>query len=1075
MAEEDSSDNTFSFDGHAVAPAAGAQSNSSQSIDTGGSDASELRPTLSRRTLVAPRGRQLSTVLPALEDRDNTPGKRRSSTQQSSPPMTPRVKAKPTSSNPPSPILDATPSGVGSFQQVNVPSSGSDIFTAYQCEISEYKSSLERATEEESVLQARLSEMAAYAEQQFNHLENTANHEMTSMVQQLTTLNSELLASQQEDEGATYRIEELERYMTMSNEAAAHLEFRYAQLRSEFKEQMGHTSAIMVHVGNDATASINQLRLELENAETIAKQEALAVNFANDRTCALHVEMLELSNQNLEMKHTMSTNVRRLENALHHADSYRDSIMKDFRNELRSENDRYEECEHHLAMEESQLQLQQVRNESLQMQLNTSESRSSDESIAKAGGMRDMRLMELRSELHMKQSLLDRMQQQLTESKNQYHELTCQQARRSSPSRSPHHSELHMEMYQKAIQDCDRMTKEKADLFREYRNTQKEVVDNEALIKTYQHNFDVLGKKYHDAIERLNFLSTHPKVTGELFDDLHDKIEDRDETIQTLNDKITKLEESTAQHQRHASKAISMLNDRRLVIQGATDYSIPESHLTDMHTMLGENRAEMEEMSNMISMLKLENQAAISSSQSGQMALVGSNSGANPRNECEEKCAKLKAEMEEMKQEKNSEVQALRESLRKMEERKDHYKNNFSQAEDRANDEEQEFRAEARAFEKLRNEYNANVLEMENMEKDKSKPSVSLREAEKISLQPWPKITELSSWKGSVVHEICIASGDRNHDDWKAWLAPCLVDQPDLQELAKTPEMRFQSIDAKFSSALRKIIENAGDKSMQVKYEMSMKNQMYGKHGEFIKGRELFAMILISFKSPDHTEVLYNSHHLYVFAYPGDDQLEAFYNKWLEIIYNMKFDDRPSDNSLRDTLFRKIEHSRLMNFDISRYRTFDEGNPEKTYDFLLKMIQGYIARGKQERLLKDRERTVKLSLSTSRTTPALEDAPRPAAPTKTKKEEAAAASSTDDPPKVKPKTKAKNDAASVLPTPHRRPMPTRITRKAREEKGDHRHPLTRRRFSAITSSTKVDAIKVTNVFTVIPKRSTMPR
>ena len=45
---------------------------------------------------------------------------------------------------------------------------------------------------------------------------------------------------------------------------------------------------------------------------------------------------------------------------------------------------------------------------------------------------------------------------------------------------------------------------------------------------------------------------------------------------------------------------------------------------------------------------------------------------------------------------------------------------------------------------------------------------------------------------------------------------------------------------------------------MQVKYDMSMKNQMYGKSGDFIKGRELFAMILISFKSPDHTEVLYN-------------------------------------------------------------------------------------------------------------------------------------------------------------------------------------------------------------------------
>ena len=444
-----------------------------------------------------------------------------------------------------------------------------------------------------------------------------------------------------------------------------------------------------------------------------------------------------------------------------------------------------------------------------------------------------------------------------------------------------------------------------------------------------------------------------------------------------------------------------------------------------------------------------------------------------PRNECEEKCAKLKAELDEMKQERNAEVRNLQDELRKMEDRKDYYKNNFSQAEDRANDEEQEYRAEAEAFEKLRNEYNINVKELENLEKDRSKSSVSLREAEKINLQPWPKTTELSSWKGSVVHEVCVASGDRNYEDWKAWLAPCLADQPDLEALAKAPDVRFQSIDAKLSNALRKVIENAGEKSMQVKYDMSMKNQMYGKSGDFIKGRELFAMILIRFKSPDHTEVLYNAHHLYMFNYYGDDQLEAFYNKWLDIVYNMKHDDRPSTNSLRDTLFRKIEHSKLMHFDISRYRTFDEGHPEKTYDFLITMIKGYIARGKQERLLRDRERAVKLSLSSTKTAPAPEDAEKPAAPIKTKKENEAAAH-----PQVILLSDLKQRRRVTLPQSSRHllrnPMPTRTIRKAKVGRGDHLHPLTRR-FSATTSSTKEDVTKVTNVFTVILKRSMMPK
>ena len=181
------------------------------------------------------------------------------------------------------------------------------------------------------------------------------------MAQQLQTLNSELLAAQQEDEGATCRIEELERYRTMSNEAASHLEFRYSQLTSEFNEQMGQANAIMVHVGTDANAHINQLRLELENAEMNAKQEALAVGYANDQTCALHVEMLEVANQNQTMKSAMSLSIRRLETELDSADAKREEIMREFRSDLRSEHNKYAECEHHLVLEESQLQLQLIR------------------------------------------------------------------------------------------------------------------------------------------------------------------------------------------------------------------------------------------------------------------------------------------------------------------------------------------------------------------------------------------------------------------------------------------------------------------------------------------------------------------------------------------------------------------------------------------------------------------------------------------------------------------------------------------------------------------------------------------
>ena len=366
--------------------------------------------------------------------------------------------------------------------------------------------------------------MTAYANQQFNFLENTTQLEMTSMAQQLQILNSELLAAQQEDEGATYRIEELERYQTMSNEMASHLEFKYAQLRSEFNEQIGHANAVMVHVGTDANAHINQLRLELENAEINTKQEALAVGYANDRTCALHVEMLDVANQNNSMKHAMSLSIRRLETELDAADTKRGEIMREFRSDLRSEHDKYIECEHHLALEQSQLRLQLARNEGLQSQLVLSEESSSSE----ASGMRDMRIMGLRSELLMKQSLLDRMQEQLTESKNQYHELSCQIARKSSPSASPSHG-LHYEMYEQIRREHDELKKSKKETDDKYLKSRAELIDNENLVKMYQKSYDELGRKYEDALSKIDFMSTHPNMSGEVFDKLH-----RDEMVNQL-------------------------------------------------------------------------------------------------------------------------------------------------------------------------------------------------------------------------------------------------------------------------------------------------------------------------------------------------------------------------------------------------------------------------------------------------------------------------------------------------------------------------------------------------------------
>ena len=131
-------------------------------------------------------------------------------------------------------------------------------------------------------------------------------------------------------------------------------------------------------------------------------------------------------------------------------------------------------------------------------------------------------------------------------------------------------------------------------------------------------------------------MSRNPNVTSNLFDNLHNEINDRDTAIARLHTELEAQKDSLERAHRDAGKSIKMLNDRRLVIKGATDYSIPESHLTEMHQLANERFAEVEEMSSTIAALKLENQAYSSSSLNRPTTLHGYPSSAMPRNGCEE-------------------------------------------------------------------------------------------------------------------------------------------------------------------------------------------------------------------------------------------------------------------------------------------------------------------------------------------------------------------------------------------------------------------------------------------------------
>eukprot|EP00435_Cladocopium_sp_Y103_P008623 s4782_g2.t1 len=95
----------------------------------------------------------------------------------------------------------------------------------------------------------------------------------------------------------------------------------------------------------------------------------------------------------------------------------------------------------------------------------------------------------------------------------------------------------------------------------------------------------------------------------------------------------------------------------------------------------------------------------------------------------------------------------------------------------------------------------------------------------------------------------------------------------------------------------------------------------------------------------------------------------------------MEASNKPNDKLLEETLYRKIEGSQLMKFDLSRYESAIEGDEDRSYKYLLNMIKKHVKKKLEERLIRDKEKAViNMIGGNPKATPAQgEDSPNPKA------------------------------------------------------------------------------------------------
>ena len=195
------------------------------------------------------------------------------------------------------------------------------------------------------------------------------------------------------------------------------------------------------------------------------------------------------------------------------------------------------------------------------------------------------------------------------------------------------------------------------------------------------------------------------------------------------------------------------------------------------------------------------------------------------------------------------------------------------------------------------------------------------------------------------------ACADPDTDAWTKWLEQALGLNPDLNMLSDSGGDRFATIDIEMAMGMQNMLKQAPDEAKDVYLDATRHSELRHQQGVIVKGRELVALVMQSFRTSDRTDLVYHIEHLFNLDFPGDKNLVMFRNKWYDLLLKMRSEDRPSKLALKDILYRKIKGSKKMEFGLNAYHRLPDKHPQKTYEFLLALIDYQIKADREDLML----------------------------------------------------------------------------------------------------------------------------
>ena len=250
---------------------------------------------------------------------------------------------------------------------------------------------------------------------------------------------------------------------------------------------------------------------------------------------------------------------------------------------------------------------------------------------------------------------------------------------------------------------------------------------------------------------------------------------------------------------------------------------------------------------------------------------------------------------------------------------------------------------------------------------DVTEVKISRREADKVIVPPFPKVTHLDSWMSHCIANVLGACADPNHEEWIAWLNPAFRPGPDIDGLNDSGHLKFKSIDIKLGIAMAAMLKAAGDTALDLYLDVNRKSSKYVREeSKLIKGRQIIAMMYESFRTRvtrDRLDMIVTLEYLIKLQYQGDQHMSLFKQTWLECIDRMRPEDVPSDNALRDTLHAKIKESPALKMELLvSYDMLNYDDPRRSYQHLLHLIDRCIQRMREQKMLKQTQAGLQLMI-----------------------------------------------------------------------------------------------------------------